>query len=74
MDTLATDVIRELKHRELKNRILIIIISITLLFVTNFLWFIQWNNPPKEKDETEIMRLLEGNDDEDAQSENEKSE
>ena len=72
MDSLATDVLRELKRRELRTRILIIIISGALLFVTNYLWFIQWNSPPKEKEETEIV--LEEDDDDTPQSDNEKSE
>ena len=74
MDNLATDVLRELKRREIKNRILIIIISGLLLFVTNFLWFIQWNAPPKDNNETEIIQTTEDDGDDDPQSENEKSE
>lgn len=72
MDSLATDVLRELKRKELRTRILIIIISGALLFVTNYLWFIQWNSPPKEKEETEIV--LEEDEDDTPQSDNEKSE
>ena len=72
-NTLATDVIRQLKRDELKIRILIIVISGALLLVTNFLWFIQWNSPPKEKEE--ITFELEDEDENDnPQSENEKSE
>lgn len=71
MSSLASDVIRELKRKEIKNRILIIIICGALLVVTNLVWFIQWNNAPKEKDE--ITFEIEGNDDDDSQSENEKS-
>lgn len=72
MDGLATDVLRELKHKEIKNRILIIAISGILLFVTNALWFIVWNQPPKEKEE--ITFEIEENNNDDIQSENEKSE
>ena len=72
MDNLATDVLRELKRKELKNRILIILISGLLLFVTNFLWFIQWNSPPK--DDSEITLIMEDDENDDPQSENEKSE
>lgn len=72
MDGLATDVLRELKHKEIKNRILIIAISGILLFVTNALWFIVWNQPPKDREE--ITFEIEENDNDDIQSENEKSE
>jgi len=72
MDNLATDVLRELKRKELKNRIILILISGLLLFVTNFLWFIQWNSPPK--DDTEIIIITEDDENDDPQSENEKSE
>ena len=51
MNGLALEVLRDMKHREIKNRILIIIISIALLFITNAIWFIKWNAPPKEKEE-----------------------
>lgn len=68
MDNLAMDVLRELKRKELKNRILIILISGLLLFVTNFLWFIQWNSPPK--DDTEIILITEDDENDDSQSEN----
>lgn len=68
MDNLAMDVLRELKRKELKNRIIIILISGLLLFVTNFLWFIQWNSPPK--DDTEIILITEEDEDDDPQSEN----
>lgn len=78
MDTLATDVLRELKRKELKNRILIIIISIFFLLVTNAIWFIRWNAPPKQKEEEKIMQIInDGNDGDDgndtSQSNNEKS-
>ena len=72
MEGLATDVLREIKRREIKNRIIIITICGVLLFVTNALWFAVWNQPPKEKDE--ITFELEENDNDDIQSENEKSE
>ena len=72
MDSLATDVLRELKHKEIKNRIIIITICGVLLFVTNALWFAVWNQPPKEKEE--ITFEIEENDNDDIQSENEKSE
>jgi hypothetical protein len=72
MDNLATDVLRELKRKELKNRIILILISGLLLFVTNFLWFIQWNSPPK--DDTEIILITEDDENDNPQSENEKSE
>ena len=72
-NSLSSDVLRQLKRDELKTRILIIIISGALLFVTNYLWFIQWNSPPKEKEETEIV-LEEEDDDDTPQSINEKSE
>lgn len=72
MDSLATDVLRELKRKELKNRIFIILISGALLFATNCLWFIVWNAPPKEKEE--IVIELEEEDDDNPQSADEKSE
>lgn len=70
MDSLATDVLREIKRREFKNRIIIIAISGFLLFVTNVLWFIVWNQPPKEREE--ITFEVEENDN--PQGQNEKSE
>lgn len=70
MDSLATDVLREIKRRELKNRIIIIAISGFLLFVTNVLWFIVWNQPPKEREE--ITFEVEENDN--PQGQDEKSE
>ena len=73
MDTLATDVLREIKRKELKNRIFIILISGALLFVTNFFWFIIWNAPPKDRDEI-TFEITEEDDNDDPQSENEKSE
>lgn len=72
MDGLATDVLRELKHRELKNRIIIIAISGFLLFVTNVLWFIVWNQPPKEREE--ITFELEETDNDNPKGQDEKSE
>ena len=72
MDGLATDVLREMK-RKLKHRMIIIVISIVFLFVTNMLWFIVWNQPPKEKDDFNIVEI-EDEEDETPQSENEKSE
>lgn len=72
MEGLATDVLRELKRREIKNRIIIIAICGVLLFVTNALWFAVWNQPPKEKEE--ITFEIEENDNDNIQSENEKSE
>ena len=70
--TLATDVIRQLKRDELKNRILIIIICGALLLVTNFIWFIQWNAPPKENEEI-TFEIEEDEDNDPLQSNNEKS-
>lgn len=72
MDGLATDVLREIKRKEIKNRIIIIAISGFLLFVTNALWFIVWNQPPKEKEE--ITFEIEENDNDNPKSPNEKSE
>lgn len=72
MDGLATDVLRELKHKEIRNRIIIIAISGFLLFVTNVLWFIVWNQPPKEHEE--ITFELEESDNDNPQGQNEKSE
>ena len=72
MDNLALDVLREIKHREIKNRILIIIISGALLLVTNFIWFIQWNAPPKENEEI-TFEIEEDEDNDPLQSNNEKS-
>ena len=70
--SLSSDVLRQLKRDELKNRILIMIISGALLIATNFFWFIIWNAPPKEKDEITIE--FEKDDNDTPQSENEKSE
>lgn len=72
MDSLATDVLRELKRKELKNRIFIILISGALLFATNCLWFVIWNAPPKEKEE--ITFEVEEDENDTPQSDNEKSE
>lgn len=70
--SLSSDVLRQLKRDELKNRILIMIISGALLIATNFFWFIIWNAPPKERDEITIE--FEEDDNDTPQSENEKSE
>ena len=51
MDCLATDVLKQVKKDELRNRILIILICGALLFVTNMIWFIKWNAPPKQEEE-----------------------
>ena len=72
MDGLSLDVLKQIKHDEIRNRILIIVISACLLIVTNALWFIRWNAPPKEKDEITIEFEEEDNDT--PQSDNEKSE
>ena len=71
-NSLSSDVLRQLKRDELKNRILIMIISGALLIATNFFWFIIWNAPPKEREEITIE--LEEDDNDTPQSENEKSE
>jgi len=74
MDSLASDVLREIKRKELRNRILIIIISAFLLILTNAIWFIRWNAPPKQSAEEEILSMIDGDDDDDTpQSINEKS-
>lgn len=73
MDSLSLDVLRQMKHNEIKARVLIIIISIALLFVTNALWFIKWNAPPKEKEEV-TFELEEDEDNDPLQSINTKSE
>ena len=72
MNGLALEVLRDMKHREIKNRILIIIISIALLFITNAIWFIKWNAPPKEKEEI-TFEIEEDEDNDPLQSNNEKS-
>ena len=72
MDGLSLDVLRQLKHDEVRKRILIIVLSVCLLVVTNALWFIRWNAPPKEKDE--ISFEIEEENDDPPQSDNEKSE
>lgn len=73
MDSLASDVLHEIKIRDLRIRILIILISGALLIATNFFWFIIWNAPPKEREQ--IMFELEEEDDNDTpQSPDEKSE
>lgn len=72
MDGLSLDVLRQLKHDEIRKRILIIVVSVCLLVVTNALWFIRWNAPPKEKDE--ISFEIEEENDDPPQSDNEKSE
>lgn len=72
-NALASDVLRQLKRDEFKIRILIIIISGALLIVTNFLWFIQWNSPPKEKEEI-TFELEDEEDNDPLQSINTKSE
>ena len=72
MNGLALEVLRDMKHREIKNRILIIIISIALLFITNAIWFIKWNAPPREKEEI-TFEIEEDEDNDPLQSNNEKS-
>lgn len=73
MNGLALEVLRDMKHREIKNRILIIIISIALLFITNAIWFIKWNAPPRENEEI-TFEIEEDEDNDPLQSNNEKSE
>lgn len=72
MNGLALEVLRDMKHREIKNRILIIIISIALLFITNAIWFIKWNAPPRENEEI-TFEIKEDEDNDPLQSNNEKS-
>lgn len=72
-NSLSLDVLRQIKREDLKIRILIIIISGALLIVTNFLWFIQWNSPPKEKEEI-TFELEDEEDNDPLQSINTKSE
>ena len=72
MNGLALEVLRDMKHREIKNRILIIIISIALLFITNAIWFIKWNAPPRENEEI-TFEIEEDEDNDPLQSNNEKS-
>ena len=71
MDSLATDVLKQIKKDELKTRTFIIVVSLALLIATNFLWFAICNAPPKEE---ETFFELEENNDDNTQSENEKSE
>ena len=72
MNGLALEVLRDMKHREIKNRILIIIISIALLFITNAIWFIKWNAPPRENEEI-TFEIEEDEDNDPLQSNHEKS-
>lgn len=70
--SLSSDVLRQIKRDELKNRIFIIVISGALLLATNFFWFIVWNAPPKDREEITFEFEEDGNDT--PQSEDEKSE
>ena len=73
MDCLATDVLKQVKKDELRNRILIILICGALLFVTNMIWFIKWNAPPKQEEEI-TFELEEEEDNDPLQSIDKKSE
>ena len=74
MDSLATDVLREIKIKEIRNRIFIILISIIFWFFTNLVWFLVWNYIPNQDEGYEIEEMTEDDDDDIPQSENEKSE
>ena len=70
MDSLATDVLREIKIKEIRNRIFIILISIIFWFFTNLVWFLVWNYIPNQDEGYEIEEMTEDDDDDIPQSEN----
>ena len=74
MDSLATDVLREIKMKEIRNRIFIILISIIFWFFTNLVWFLVWNHIPNQDEGIEIEEMTEDDDDDTPQGLNEKSE
>ena len=74
MDSLATDVLREIKIKEIRNRIFIILISIIFWFFTNLVWFLVWNYIPNQDESYEIEEMTEEDDDDAPQSSDEKSE
>ena len=74
MDSLATDVLREIKIKEIRNRIFIILISIIFWFFTNLVWFLVWNYIPNQDEGYEIEEMTEEVDDDAPQSSDEKSE
>lgn len=75
MDSLATDVLREIKMKEIRNRIFIILISIIFWFFTNLVWFLVWNYIPNHDEGYEIEEMTDDDDDNDtSQGNNEKSE
>ena len=74
MDSLATDVLREIKIKEIRNRIFIILISIIFWFFTNIVWFLVWNYIPNQDEGYEIEEMTEEDDDDAPQSSDEKSE
>lgn len=74
MDSLATDVLREIKIKEIRNRIFIILISIIFWFFTNLVWFLVWNYIPNQDEGYEIEEMTEEDDDDAPQSSDEKSE
>lgn len=74
MDSLATDVLREIKIKEIRNRIFIILISIIFWFFTNLVWFLVWNYIPNQDEGYEIEEMTEDDDDDAPQSSDEKSE
>lgn len=74
MDSLATDVLREIKMKEIRNRIFIILISIIFWFFTNIVWFLVWNYIPNQDEGIEIEEMTEDDDDDTPQGLNEKSE
>ena len=74
MDSLATDVLREIKMKEIRNRIFIILISIIFWFFTNLVWFLVWNHIPNNDEGYEIEEMTEDDDDDTSQGNNEKSE
>ncbi len=74
MDSLATDVLREIKIKEIRNRIFIILISIIFWFFTNLVWFLVWNYIPNQDESYEIEEMTEEDNDDTPQSSNEESE
>ena len=51
MESLATEIIHELKAQT-KRAFILLVICIILLFVSNIAWLIAWNLPDKEVSES----------------------
>jgi len=51
MDNFATEILHELKI-EAKRRFILLLITVSLLFISNVAWLIAWNLPEEEVTES----------------------